>query len=216
MLLNACQHLHDLSHHHVVHRLHYYSMSIFIINHHHNNILTLTLKPTTTQLAKLKKQLIELETSSFIRLRNSSYGAPVIFVAKKDGTMRMCMDYRALNKITIKGKYPLPVIDDLLDQLAGAQFFTRIDLRSGYHQIRVAEGDIEKAAFRTRYGSYEWLVMSFGLTGAPGPFSRLGNYLFRAFLDEFVIIYTLDDLLIYSKTLEDHVLHVKKVLHILR
>ena len=102
----------------------------------------------------------------------------------------------------------MPVIDDLLDQLAGAQFFTRIDLRSGYHQMRVAEGDIEKTAFRTRYGSYEWLVMSFGLTGAPGTFSRLGNDLFRAFLDEFVIVY-IDDLLIYSKTLEEHMLHVK-------
>ena len=104
-------------------------------------------KLNATQLAELKKQLIELETSSFIRLSNSPYGAPIIFVTKKDGTMRMCMDYRALNKITIKGKYPLPVIDDLLDQLAGAQFFTRIDLRSRYHQIRVVECDIEKTTF---------------------------------------------------------------------
>ena len=104
-------------------------------------------KLNATQLPELKKQLIKLETSGLIHSSNSPYGVHVIFVAKKDGTMRMCMDYRALNKITIKGKYPLPVIDDLLDQLAGAQFFTRIDLRSGYHQIRVAEDDVEKQLF---------------------------------------------------------------------
>ena len=114
-----------------------------------------------------------------------------------------------------QGKYPLLVVDDLLDQLAGAQFFTRINLRSGYHQIRVAKDDVEKTAFWTRYGSYEWLVMSFGLTGAPGTFNRLSNDLFCAFLDEFVILY-IDDLLIYSKTLEEHMVHVKKVLQILR
>ena len=107
------------------------------------------------------------------------------------------------------------VIDDLLDQSAGAQFFTRIDLRSGYHQIRVAEDDIEKTTFRTRYDNYEWLVMSFGLMGAPRTFSRLGNDPFRAFLDEFVILY-IYDLLIYNKTLEEHMLHVKKVLQIPR
>ena len=168
-----------------------------------------------TQLAELKKQLQELEECGFIRPSNSPYGAPVIFVAKKDGTMRLCMDYRALNKITIKSKYPIPVIADLLDQLQGAQYFSRIDLRSGYHQIRIAEEDIEKTAFCTRYGSFEWLVMSFGLTGAPGTFCRLRNDLFRDYLDKFVIIY-IDDLLIFSKSLEEHKRHVTQVLQRLR
>ena len=129
--------------------------------------------------------------------------------------MRLCMDYRALNKITLKGKYPLPIIEDLLDQLVGAKYFSRIDLRSGYHQIRIAEDDIEKTAFRTRYGSFEWLVMSFGLTGAPGTFCRLGNDLFREYLDSFVIIY-IDDLLIFSKTFEDHLKHLRLVFSVLR
>ena len=164
-----------------------------------------------TQLAELKQQLQELEACGFIRPSQSPYGAPVIFVAKKDGTLRMCMDYRSLNKITIKKKYPLPLISDLLDQLQGARYFSRIDLRSGYHQIRVAMEDIEKTAFRTRYGSFEWLVMSFGLTGAPGTFCRLGNEIFRDYLDKFLIIY-IDDLLIFSKTFEEHKQHVTNVL----
>ncbi len=129
--------------------------------------------------------------------------------------MRLCMDYRALNKITLKGKYPLPIIEDLLDQLAGAKYFSRIDLRSGYHQIRIAEDDIEKTAFRTRYGSFEWLVMSFGLTGTPRTFSRLGNDLFREYLDSFVIIY-IDDLVIFSKNFEDHLKHLRLVFSVLR
>mgnify|MGYP002776874440 FL=1 len=152
-------------------------------------------------MEELKKQLQELEDRAFIRPSNSPYGALVIFVAKKDGTMRLCMDYKALNKITIKSKYLVLVIADLLDQLQGAQYFSRIDLRSGYHQIRIAEEDIEKTTFCTRYGSFEWLVMSFGLTGASGTFCRLGNDLFRDYLDKFVIIY-IDDLLIFSKSLE--------------
>ena len=167
------------------------------------------------QLQELKKQLTELEASGFIRPRNLRYGAPVIFVAKKDGSMRMCMDYRALNKITIKGRYPLPIIEDLLDQLAGAQYFSRIDLRSGYHQIRIAEQDVEKTTFRTRYGSFEWLVMSFGLIGALGTFCRLGNDLFREFLDSFVIIY-IDDIVIFSKTSEHQLEHLRKIFTILR
>ena len=157
----------------------------------------------------------ELEACGFIRPSNSPYGAPINFVAKKDGTLRMCMDYRSLNKITIKSKYPLPLILDLLDQLQGAQYFSRIDLRSGYHQIRITIEDIEKTAFRTRYGSFEWLVMSFGLTGAPGTFCRLGNEIFRDYLDKFVIIY-IDDLLIFSKSLEEHKQHVTQVLQRLR
>ena len=110
------------------------------------------------------------------------------------------MDYRSLNKITIKSKYPLPLIPDRRDQLQGAQYFSRIDLRSGYHQIQIATEDIEKTTFRTRYGSFEWLVMSFGLTGALGTFCRLGNEIFRDYLDKFVIIY-IDNLLMFIKSL---------------
>jgi hypothetical protein len=134
-----------------------------------------------SELAELKKQLEELQQSGFIRPSSSPWGAPVLFVKKKDGSMRMCMDYRALNEVTMKNKYPLPRIDDLFDQLKGAKYFSKIDLRSGYHQLKIKESDIPKTAFVTRYGQYEFTVMSFGLTNAPAYFMNLMNkttYLF--------------------------------------
>ncbi len=164
---------------------------------------------------ELNKQLTELLKKGYIRPSVSPYGAPVMFASKKDNSYRMCMDYRALNKITIKNKYPLPRIDDLLDRLAGARYFSKIDLRSGYHQIRVAEQDIHKTAFNTRYGHYEFLVLPFGLTNAPATFMHLMQSIFMEYLDKFVIIF-LDDILIFSKTRELHEQHVRQVLDILR
>jgi hypothetical protein len=127
----------------------------------------------------------------------------------------MCVDYRALNKITVKNRYPLPRIDDLLDQLKNVVYFTKLDLRSGYHQIRVAEQDAWKTAFKTKQGLFEWLVMSFGLCNAPTTFMCVMNDVFRPFLDDFVIVY-LDDILIFSGTWDEHVRHVKQVLDTLQ
>ena len=174
-----------------------------------------TFRLSATELVELKTQLEGLVKAGFIRPSLSPYGAPILFVKKKDGTMRMCVDYRALNNITIKNSYPLPRVDELFDRLQGAKFFSKIDLRSGYHQIRIAEGDESKTAFRTRYGHYEFLVLPFGLTNAPGTFMHLMHQTFREFLDDFVLVF-LDDILIYSKTLEEHKEHVRKVLETLR
>ncbi|KAL4016982.1 hypothetical protein IC575_024653 [Cucumis melo] len=140
------------------------------------------------ELKELKVQLQELLDKGFIRLRVSPWGAPVSFVKKKDGSMRLCIDYRELNKVTVKNRYPLPRIDDLFDQLQGATVFSKIDLRSGYHQLRIKDGDVPKTAFRSRYGHYEFIVMSFGLTNAPAVFMDLMNRVFREFLDTFVIV----------------------------
>jgi transposase InsO family protein len=166
------------------------------------------------ELVELKRQLEVLLEKGFIRPSKSPYAAPILFAKKKDNTLRMCVDYRALNKITIKNKYPIPRIDEMLDQLYGAKIFSRLDLKSGYHQIRIKDDDIEKTAFRTRYGSFEFVVLPFGLTNAPPTFMRLMNSIFHKYLDEFVIIY-LDDILIYSKTELEHLHHIKLVLQLL-
>jgi hypothetical protein len=150
-----------------------------------------------TELAELKKQLTELEQKGYIRPSSSPWGALVLFVAKKDGSKRLCVDYRALNEVTIKNKYPLPRIDDLFDQLKGAKYFSKIDLRSGYYQLRIRTEDVPKTAFVTRYGQYEVTVMPFGLTNAPAYFMNLMNKVFMEELDKFVVVF-IDDILVYS------------------
>nr|AAV32204.1 putative polyprotein [Oryza sativa Japonica Group] len=167
------------------------------------------------ELAKVKKQVDEQLQKGYIRPSTSPWGAPVIFVEKKDKTKRMCVDYRALNEVTIKNKYPLPRIDDLFDQLKGAKVFSKIDLRSGYHQLRIREEDIPKTAFTTRYGLYECTVISFGLTNAPAFFMNLMNKVFMEFLDKFVVVF-IDDILIYSKSEEEHEQHLRLVLEKLK
>ncbi|KAL5556113.1 hypothetical protein UlMin_038349 [Ulmus minor] len=166
------------------------------------------------ELKELQTQLQDLLDKRFIRPSHSPWGAPVLFVKKKDGTLRMCIDYRELNKVTIKNRYPLPRIDDLFDQLKGATIFSKIDLRSGYHQLKIKEEDVPKSAFRTRYGHYEFLVMPFGLTNAPAAFMDLMNRVFKEFLDKFVIVF-IDDILIYSKTKEEHEEHLRITLRTL-
>ncbi|KAG7567925.1 Zinc finger CCHC-type superfamily [Arabidopsis thaliana x Arabidopsis arenosa] len=188
---------------------------------------TIELEPGTTpiskapyrmapaEMAELKKQLEELLDKGFIRPSSSPWGAPVLFVKKKDGSFRLCIDYRGLNRVTVKNKYPLPRIDELLDQLRGAKWFSKIDLASGYHQIPIDPLDIRKTAFRTRYGHYEFVVMPFGLTNAPAAFMKMMNGVFQEFLDEFVIIF-IDDILVYSKDWESHQDHLRAVLERLR
>jgi hypothetical protein len=151
------------------------------------------------ELAELKTQLQELLDKGYIRPSSSPWGCPALFVKKKDGSLRLCVDYRPLNVVTIKNKYPPPRIDVLFDQLAGAKVFSKIDLRSGYHQIKIRPCDIPKTAFSTRYGLYKFLVMSFGLTNAPAYFMYLMNSMFMTELDKFVVVF-IDDILIYSKT----------------
>eukprot|EP00253_Pinus_taeda_P016078 PITA_16078 len=167
------------------------------------------------ELTELKMQLQELLDKNYIRPSVSPWGAPVLFVKKKDGTFQMCIDYRQLNKLTIKNKYPLPRIDELFDQVKGATVFSKIDLQSGYHQIRIKEEDIAKTAFRTRYGHYEFVVLPFGLTNAPATFMCLMNSIFHQYLDRFVLIF-IDDILVYSRTVEEHQEHLRKVLQTLR
>ncbi|GKD90865.1 putative reverse transcriptase domain-containing protein [Tanacetum coccineum] len=168
-----------------------------------------------SEMLELSNQLKELQEKGFIRPSHSPWGAPVLFVKKKDGAMRMCIDYRELNKLTIKNRYPLPRIDDLFDQLQGACCFSKIDLRSGYHQLRVREEDIPKTAFRTRYGHFEFTVMPFGLTNAPTIFMDLMNRVCKPYLDKFVIVF-IDDILIYSKSEEEHEVHLKMILDLLK
>jgi hypothetical protein len=167
------------------------------------------------ELAELETQLQELLDKGYIRPSSSPWGCPALFVKKKDGSLRLCVDYRPLNAVTIKNKYPLPRIDVLFDQLAGAKVFSKIDLRSGYHQIKMRPSDIPKTAFSTRYGLYEYLVMSFGLTNAPAYFMYLMNSVFMTELDKFVVVF-IDDILIYSKNAEEQAEHLRIVLQRLR
>jgi hypothetical protein len=167
------------------------------------------------ELEELKRQLADMLSKGLIRPSASPWGSPVLFVDKRDGTIRLCVDYRKLNEVTIKSKYPLPKIEDLFDQLNGAKVFSKIDLRTGYHQLKVRESDIPKTAFTTRYGLFEYTVMSFGLTNAPAYFMNLMNKVFMKFLDKFVVVF-IDDILVYSKTKEEHAEHLWLVLGTLR
>jgi hypothetical protein len=167
------------------------------------------------ELVELKKKIDELLEKGYIRPITSPRAAPVLFVEKKNGTKRMCIDYRALNEVTIKNKYPLPKIEDLFDQLRGASVFLKIELRSGYHQLRIRPSDIPKTTFITKYGLYEYTIMSFGLTNAPAFFMYLMNSVFMDYLDKFVVVF-IDDILIYSKNEEEHEEHLRKVLQRLR
>ncbi|GJW31312.1 putative reverse transcriptase domain-containing protein [Tanacetum coccineum] len=168
-----------------------------------------------SEMKELAEQLQELTDKGFIRPSSSPRGAPVLFVKKKDGSFRMCIDYRELNKLTVKNRYPLPRIDDLFDQLQGSSIYSKIDLRSGYHQLRVREEDILKTAFRTRYGHYEFQVMPFGLTNAPAVFMDLMNRVCKPYLDKFVIVF-IDDILIYSKSKKEHEGHLRQILKLLK
>ncbi|CAN6455079.1 unnamed protein product [Victoria cruziana] len=167
------------------------------------------------ELRELRRQLDEMLEGGIIRPSKAPYGAPVLFQLKQDGTKRLCVDYRALNKVTVKNKYPLPLIADLFDQLGGAQVFSKLDLRSGYWQVRIVEGDEPKTTCVTRYGAYEFLVMPFGLTNAPATFSTLMNKIFYPFLDKFVVVY-LDDIVVYSSSMEEHVEHLRIVFKLLK
>ncbi|GKB49507.1 putative reverse transcriptase domain-containing protein [Tanacetum coccineum] len=168
-----------------------------------------------SEMQELSNQLQELADRGFIRPSTSPWGALVLFVKKKDGSFRMCIDYRELNKLTIKNRYPLPRIDDLFDQLQGSSVYSKIDLRSGYHQLRVRDEDIPKTAFRTRYGHYEFQVMPFGLTNAPAVFMDLMNRVCKPYLDKFMIVF-IDDILIYSRNKEEHADHLRIILELLR
>jgi hypothetical protein len=167
------------------------------------------------ELAELKSQIEDFSSKRFIRPSVSPWGAPMLLVKEKDGKSRLRVDYRQLNKVIVKNHYPLLRIDDLMDQLRGAVVFSKIDLKSGYHQIRVKKEDIQKTAFRTRYGHYEYLVMPFGVTNAFAVFMDYMNRIFSLYLDQFVVVF-IDDILIYSKSREEHEEHLRQVLLILR
>jgi len=171
-------------------------------------------KMSVPELQELQRQLTELTDKGYIQPSTSPFGAPVLFVRKKDGSMRMCVDYRALNKATVKNRYPLPHIETLLEQLSGAKVFSKLDLASGYHQVRMADDSIPKTAFRTRYGHFEFRVLPFGLTNAPATFQHMMNSVLAPHLDKFALVY-LDDILIYSKSVEEHKVHLAAVLSLL-
>ncbi|CAN6441290.1 unnamed protein product [Victoria cruziana] len=168
-----------------------------------------------TELIELKKHIQELVEKGFTHPSVSPLGAPVLFVKKKDDTMRLCIDYRMLNQATVKNKYPLPRINDLLNQLGGTSVFSKIDMRSGYHQVHISKADVPNTAFRTRYSHYKFLVLPFGLTNVPAVFMDMMHRVFREYLYRFVIVF-IDDILIYSSDRETHAQHLYTVLQTLR
>ena len=167
------------------------------------------------ELQELKVQLQELLDKGFIRPSTSPWGAPVLFAKKKDKTLRLCIDYQQLNRVTIKNRYPLPRIDDLFDQLRGTRVYSKIDLRTSYHQLRVREANISKTTFRTRYGHFEFIEMPFGLPNALATFMDLLHRVFQPYLDQFVVVFV-DNILIYSQLEEEHEDHLRIVLQALR
>jgi hypothetical protein len=170
---------------------------------------------STLEFVELKLQLKEMFDKGYIRPSVSPWGTPMLFVKKKDGTLRLCIYFRQLNKVTMKNKYPFSQIHDLFDQLRGATMFSNIDLRYGYHQVSIKDEDIHKTTFRTRYGHYEFIVVQFGLTNAPATFMCLMNNILNKYLDKFVLVF-IDDILIYSNTKEEHEEHLIILLQVLR
>jgi hypothetical protein len=163
------------------------------------------------ELRALREQLDELLELGYVQPSTSPWAAPILFVKKKDGSLRLCVDYRGLNAVTVKNKYPLPLLDEFFDRFQGAKFFSKLDLQQGYHQLRIADADIPKTAFSTRYGHYEYRVMPFGLTNAPASFQALMNHVFSEYLDKNVVVF-LDDILVYSKTFDSHLAHLRQTL----
>ena len=189
---------------------------------HHHVILTIPYQVerppyrlSHSEALEVERQLVEYLKKGFIRPSSSPWAVPILLVKKKDGSMRMCVDFRALNQLTIKNKYPLPRVDELFDQLGGARYFTELDLRSGYHQIRIREQDVPKSAFRTKFGHYEFLVLSFGLTNAPAMFMSHMDEVLHPYIGKFIVVF-LDDILIYSKTKKEHLEHLTKVFDLLQ